>query len=675
MKDEFTRFNGQDSSKAAPIQGLVADRWELLGRVGEGGMSEVYKARHVLMNKIGAVKFLRGNLSTDPIAVKRFQQEALTSSSLEHANIVHTYDCGVCEQGFYLILEFLEGVSLADILDERSAAASDGRGRLTPEEAVPIFTQICEGLDHAHRKGVVHRDIKPSNVMLVRSNANDPSQFTVKLVDFGIAKIMANDGSASPADHSLTRTGEVFGSPLYMSPEQCMGQKVDGRSDLYSVGCLIYETLVGRKPIIGKNPTETMMMHVHEDPDISGLDKLDHPGAAALKAIVHSCLRKSPDERFADMTQLKAALQDVPLIYVSEPDEGGARRSTLLVLLTMAAVLLLIATSLAAYALLPVNVNDSLSAFNPPASQVEHLLNRKISAEKLQAYELQAARLRGTAGLSSDRPILDRIHYLFLAAKSEILCSHFEEAGDTYKEIKRAIQSYEENKEAVPGSLSLVAQAALGESICHYLAPRGSVEEADYSMQTLIHDYGQKLSDNLSRIVFEWQARIKLKENSYKEGLVAVDKLLALWPHGAAAGGELTDLEGAETADFPGNKLLVPADPPSQERRALWMACQGDLLRINNNKAEAASSLSEAAEALGEVKYQDAEVLGQIYYRLGLAQAGQDNRAAVESFRKAAAFFSKTDEKMHQSAQAQIYLVLKRIDWLGALVFRMQNGV
>lgn len=105
------------------------------------------------------------------------------------------------------------------------------------------------------------------------------------------------------------------------------------------------------------------------------------------------------------------------------------------------------------------------------------------------------------------------------------------------------------------------------------------------------------------------------------------------------------------------------------------MACQGDLLRINNNKAEAATRLSEAAEALGEVKYQDAEVLGQIYYRLGLAQAGQDNRAAVESFRKAAAFFNKTDEKMHQSALAQVYLVLKRIDWPEALVFRMQNGV
>lgn len=166
-------------------------------------------------------------------------------------------------------------------------------------------------------------------------------------------------------------------------------------------------------------------MHVHEDPDISGLDKLDHPGASALKTIVDSCLRKSPDERFANMTQRKAALEDVPLISVSEPepDEGGTRRSTLLVLLTMAAVLLLIATSLAAYALLPVRVDESLSAFNPPASQVEHLLNRKISAEKLHAYELQAARLRGTAGLSSDRPILDRVHYLFLSAKSDILLS------------------------------------------------------------------------------------------------------------------------------------------------------------------------------------------------------------------------------------------------------------
>lgn len=508
MNDEFTQFNGQgDHPGQAPMKGLVSERWELLNRIGEGGMSEVYKARHVLMNKIGAVKFLKGNLSTDPIAVKRFQQEALTSGTLDHPNIVQTYDCGVSEQGFYLILEFLEGVSLADILDERAAAAADGRGVLTPEEAVPIFMEICDGLEHAHRKGIVHRDIKPSNVMLTRSNALRPDKQTVKLVDFGIAKIMASDGSASAADHSLTRTGEVFGSPLYMSPEQCMGKGVDGRSDMYSVACLMYETLVGRKAIIGKNSTETMMMHVHEAPDTSLLDRLNHPGAAALKAIIDCCLNKSPEDRFASMADLKAALAEVPLVddepSPSEADAGKVK----VVLLTGLAVLLLMAMSLATYSLLPVTALDLPLPLEPPVTQLERLLSSNLSGEKIEKYRRQAKSHRELSSYLSTRPVLDKIKYDFVEAKLDVLCGQFKEAKEALKDVTVCIHDSEvATTKAFADERSILAQAGLGQAIVNYLTRPSSdaaLVEADYDVQTVLHEYGRGQSELVSRLIYE----------------------------------------------------------------------------------------------------------------------------------------------------------------------------
>jgi serine/threonine protein kinase len=298
------------------IDRLISERWEVLERIGEGGMSEVFKARHVLMRKIGAIKFLKGNLSHDPQAVRRFQQEALASGSLGHPNIVQVYDCGVAPQGFYLILEFLEGMSLADVLDERADYAPDGRGRLHIEEAVPIFVQICEGLAHAHHKGIVHRDMKPSNVMLTGLTAGSLSESHIKLVDFGIAKMLRAETREAK---SLTKTGEVFGSPLYMSPEQCLGKDMDGRSDIYSLGCLMWEAVAGRKALMGKNPTETMMKHVQEAPDLSGLENIDYDHPEFFASIISACLAKNPDDRFQTMEELRDALLELPLSHHEPP--------------------------------------------------------------------------------------------------------------------------------------------------------------------------------------------------------------------------------------------------------------------------------------------------------------------------------------------------------------------
>lgn len=660
MNDDFTVSTGAAGPAGGEFTGLVAERWELLGRVGEGGMSEVYRARHVLMNKIGAVKFLKGNLSTDPVAVRRFQQEALTSGNLDHPNIVQTYDCGVSEHGFYLILEFLEGKSLADLLDERAALAPDGRGKLSPEEAIPLFVQICDALAHAHHKGVVHRDMKPSNIMLVSSKHG----LSVKLVDFGIAKIMAADGSAPAADHSLTRTGEVFGSPLYMSPEQCMGQPVDGRSDLYSVGCLIYETLVGRKAIVGKNPTETMMMHVHELPDVSGLDKLEHPAAAALKEIIVRCLAKSPGDRYADISELKEALLDLPIAeeVVKERPPVAA-----LLVMTVVAVILLGLVSLAAYALLPVSTIENLPPLGPPLSAVEGKYRKVSSSAEGGKYLLEADRLRNLSGVNSTRPVLQRVGFYFREGNAEIYSGRFREAREAFIEAKKIIGYSEDEGHPVAGGRELIIQSALGNVMANYVDPKGSLEDADFNVQSIFHDYPE-LPAALQREVYEWQARIKFRQKSYKECAEAAGKMLACW-RGNEELPEAPDAEG----NLPG-QLLLPFDPPSQERKALWTACRGDLMRIAGEN-QAPVVLAEAAESLADIKFQDPDVLGHLYYRLGLAQSWHDNNAALDSFKKASAYFSTVNESMHRSCQAQVYLTLKRVDWFQALIFRLQNGV
>lgn len=272
-----------------------ANRYKILSVVGQGGMSTVYKAQHTYMDRIVAVKLLHPHLVSDPISVQRFQQEAKAAASLCHANIITVFDFGVTEDGLaFLVMDYLEGPSLGDLLDRA--------GAVPPDEAVDIFRQVLKGLCHAHRKGVVHRDLKPRNLVLA---IDEDGTVQVKIVDFGIAKISPQDGSES---QHLTQTGEVFGSPIYMSPEQCSGLSLDLRSDIYSWGCVMFETLTGAPPFLGKNAVETMSMHVNDDPpDFKSIS----PTAVIpkeLQDVVFGCLRKDPKKRFQTAAEVLEAL-------------------------------------------------------------------------------------------------------------------------------------------------------------------------------------------------------------------------------------------------------------------------------------------------------------------------------------------------------------------------------
>jgi serine/threonine protein kinase len=280
------------SSKARELIGKTIARYEIVSLVGQGGMGVVYKAKHALLKKTVAVKMLHPHLADNIDSMNRFKQEAEAASRLEHPNVAAVHDFGVTEDGKpYIIMDFVSGQLLQDAL---------AQGQMALPRIIHIFTQVCDALDHAHRKGVVHRDLKPSNIILVQSD-DDPD--FVKIVDFGIAKVLSDE-----VGKTMTQTGEALGSPLYMSPEQCLGQKLDARSDIYAVGCLLYEAISGKTAVVGDSIFEIMYKQLHEMP--TGLKSLrqDLGNIDQLEAIVFKAMAKNAKERYHTMVQLKDAI-------------------------------------------------------------------------------------------------------------------------------------------------------------------------------------------------------------------------------------------------------------------------------------------------------------------------------------------------------------------------------
>lgn len=263
-------------------------KFEILGKLAEGGMGVVYRARHVGLDKLVALKVLN-TACNDDTAIVRFQNEAKTLSRLSHRSIAGVYDFGISKSGEpFMAIEFVEGVTLQGLLEERR--------RLTVDEALPIFIQIAEALSHAHQRGVVHRDIKPSNIII---QEND-SEMLAKVVDFGIAK----DAFSDTGD--LTRTGGLIGSPLYMSPEQTLGQDITPQSDMYSLGCVIYHSLIGKPPFAGETIFDTITKH--REAPIPSMQKRLPEIPFELDELVTRLLAKEPALRYRSMTVVQNIL-------------------------------------------------------------------------------------------------------------------------------------------------------------------------------------------------------------------------------------------------------------------------------------------------------------------------------------------------------------------------------
>jgi eukaryotic-like serine/threonine-protein kinase len=285
------------TSAKSRVGTVINDRYELLEVLGQGGMGSVFKAKHLLLERIYALKTLKSTTDDNEESRARFDREAKTAARLSHPALVSVYDYGTTAYGeAFIVMDFVAGKSLGEMISTQ--------GPLETPRALRIFSQIIDGLAYTHANGVIHRDLKPSNVMIV---TNEKNEDIVKIVDFGIAKIVEEQTDTTPA---LTKTGELFGSPMYMSPEQCRGQKPDRRSDIYSFGCLMYESLTGQPPFTAENSLALIFKHIHEKPP--GFDTIQGQIAVPEKIaqVVSKALAKTPDDRFQTMEEVNEALDN-----------------------------------------------------------------------------------------------------------------------------------------------------------------------------------------------------------------------------------------------------------------------------------------------------------------------------------------------------------------------------
>ncbi len=337
------------STMRDPMVGVVLPKkYRIVGLLGRGAMSVVYRGVHEPTGQTVAIKLLKSHLVSDTVSARRFQMEAQTVGQLQHPNIVDVLHHGVTEQGVpYLIMELVAGDSLADMLRIENSISSN--------RTIRIFAQAASALAYAHDRGVIHRDIKPSNIVVC--NTADERD-VVKIVDFGIAK-MQGYGITS---QNLTATGEVVGTPMYMSPEQTMGKDLDGRSDIYSLGCVMYECVTGTPPFVGQSAVDTMHKQILQDAVPVDTVRPDLYIPERLKNVINLAMTKDVRYRYQHMRELQADLEDVnkgTMVNAVVPeikDTGAWKRlvsGNMLYIGIAAAVVVIVGIGIGAFMLMP----------------------------------------------------------------------------------------------------------------------------------------------------------------------------------------------------------------------------------------------------------------------------------------------------------------------------------
>ncbi|HLB61817.1 MAG TPA: Stk1 family PASTA domain-containing Ser/Thr kinase [Actinomycetota bacterium] len=294
-------------------ESLLGGRYRVEAQIGAGGMAQVFRGQDTLLGRAVAIKVLAQQFAKDQSFVSRFRREAEAAARLNHPNVVGVFDTGSDDGTHYIVMELVEGRTLSDFLSKG--------GRLTPDRAGQIAESVCRALAVAHKHGVVHRDVKSGNIMVTRDGE-------VKVMDFGIARL-------ETGAETIAQTAAVLGTASYLSPEQARGEKVDARSDIYSLGIVLYEMVTGRVPFTGDSPVAVAYKHVQEAPDPPS--KLNPDVTPALDAIVLRCLAKNPANRYQTATDLREDLerartgkpvQATPLLPSEETVVIGGRRAS-----------------------------------------------------------------------------------------------------------------------------------------------------------------------------------------------------------------------------------------------------------------------------------------------------------------------------------------------------------
>jgi len=338
---------------------VVADRFEVLSLIGAGGMGSVYRARQVGLEREVALKLLKEEASWDPDTVTRFHREAKAMSLLQHGNTVRVFDFGQTVDGtLFLAMELLEGETLTKRVTRE--------GCLDPVLAIRVVQQVLRSLHEAHSKGIVHRDLKPDNIVL--AGVEGHAEPVVKVLDFGIAKVFEGENQF---DQLETQAGTVFGTPRYMSPEQAQGKSLDPRSDLYSVGVLLYQLLTGVPPFQDEEAVVVMAKHIRDKPEPPIKVAPTRPISTSLNRAVLKALEKDPSRRFQDATEfargLEKCIKDIEAFKNAHTGVfGRTRRGPPKGAIAAAVVVLLLSVGVAAWVLTDDPPAEVAEANGPP---------------------------------------------------------------------------------------------------------------------------------------------------------------------------------------------------------------------------------------------------------------------------------------------------------------------
>ncbi|MES2177010.1 MAG: serine/threonine-protein kinase [Gemmatimonadota bacterium] len=295
-----TALRSQGGESNDLVGSIIAERYHVLKKLGEGGMGQVYLAEHVKMGRKSAVKVMNPGMVHDADAISRFNREAANASRINHPNVAGIYDFGETPDGLiYLAMEFIEGQSLTALVESA--------GALPPTRAADITKQAADGLAVAHDMGIVHRDLKPDNIMIAK---NRDGSDCVKVVDFGIAK------AAGAENQKVTKTGLVVGTPEYMSPEQLAGDKLDGRSDIYSLALVAFNMFTGKLPFPSESAQESMIMRLTDEPKSLQEMKPDRSWSAEVQSVMRKALQRRREDRYGKAsdfgTDLLVAVERMP---------------------------------------------------------------------------------------------------------------------------------------------------------------------------------------------------------------------------------------------------------------------------------------------------------------------------------------------------------------------------